>query len=252
MKKTILIPVLFFCTQLFGNVINNDALDKCVTIAYDNSGAYLKFKIIQNKNDSAYYFLISNYYENNVFDTLKIDFSQGEYIHEQEYGYGNVSQNWAKYKLKTMQLDGTGQEELIIEIDYRIEYGHGMMYYSGDANYLQIWNLDTRSRMFYAQTNDFVYGSVPVTDEEIDEITGDTTYVKNACIYECKYEYKIYFQEEKEETYNILIELNEIYCKDGDDCGREYDTPLCHTSNLEEGLYTLKNGVYTKKENDSP
>lgn len=201
--------------------------EKFVTIAENDS---LSLKIIQEVSSSKYYLLATS--NRKIKDTIQIDLNdenQYEIIH---------------CDLKAKQLDRKGRKEVVIETELSLSYGGGLNGEGVAFKILQIWNLDSRTKMFNAKKSYTYSGTAGEYSDDFEVVDGDTTFYLEACPWECIFSYEVDFQESLKSTDILIKGLKKL---NYNECKEDY-TLRCEEPDHKEGTYIIKNGVYIRNE----
>lgn len=210
MKITSIITLLFLNLSLFGQQSSIITIAKKYTvIGYNDS---LKIKTIRRNENSNYYLLIKN---KNKIDSLLFDKDQ-------------VIWGTDTCIILQKQLDGKGRPEIIIkQIKANQEGSQGI----GSSTTFQIWNLDTKTKLFQGVTN-WHFELYVLSKEHLDNNYQPTMI---DCI--CTGSYEIEFANNG----NLIVK--NLY-------ERSINSPYCQTDH-KDGIYILTNGKYVfSKENN--
>jgi len=189
----------------------------------------LGLKIIYQVKDSKYFLTALN--KKNTIDTIQIDLN--------EDGFYDI----IDCELSSKQLDGKGRNEVVIDAVLNHRHGAGLNGVEVTRNVVQIWNLDNKKKIFSTTKSYFISGTAGEFLDEFDIVDNDTIYIHEACHFECSYKYEIEFIDNSKTIKIMIKNLNSTF--DNQCSTYEFE---CEKPDHNQGLYVIKNGIYTRQE----
>lgn len=197
---------------------------------------YLESDTLGQLNDGSVKAFQSCDNEGNCIFLLK--FKKGKQNDTLRFAYNETEVDQDSLKLKSLQIDGKGLNEIIISWTYT--YYHTAMWqmYTSYSKSIEIWNLDTHKKIFSANPSIEIYASNSYSIYDSNGQMTDSTW--NTCSH-CKYSYNLNINNKGQIIIeNIETNISDNLCDNHNDC----DKP-----DHQEGLYIFKDGQYILNKN---